>query len=120
MFPFKEIRESRGLTQKYIAISLGVKAPSVSNWEKGHTAPTLDNIISLAKILHVSTDELLGIEAYSDDQSDSSLSEDEKKLVQDYRSLNRQGQEYIRQTMHMAVPIYIKHSDVSELENKIG
>ena len=31
---------------------------------------------------------------------------DELQLIQDYRRLNQQGKEYIRQTMYMAVPIY--------------
>ena len=30
------------------------------------------------------------------------LSADEQQLIDDYRSLNEQGQEYIRQTMYMA------------------
>ena len=38
----------------------------------------------------------------------SSLSSDEHQLVEDYRSLNDQGQEYIRQTMYMAKQTYKK------------
>ena len=55
------------------------------------------------------------------DGTEYALTADEKRLIDDYRSLNRQGQEYIRQTMYMAVPIYIRHSDVSGVaDEKIG
>ena len=47
-----------------------------------------------------------------------SLSRDETQLVEDYRSLNEQGQEYIRQTMYMAKQTYKKMPDVSDLENQ--
>ena len=50
--------------------------------------------------------------------SSSDLSEDETQLVEDYRSLNPQGQEYIRQTMYMAKQTYKKMPDISDLENQ--
>lgn len=50
--------------------------------------------------------------------SSSDLSEDETQLVEDYRSLNEQGQEYIRQTMYMAKQTYKKMPDVSNMENQ--
>lgn len=37
------------------------------------------------------------------------LTPDEQQLLKDYRSMNTQGQEYIRQTMYMAVPMYKKN-----------
>lgn len=48
----------------------------------------------------------------------TTLSSDESQLVEDYRSLNEQGQEYIRQTMYMAKQTYKKMPDVSDLENQ--
>lgn len=46
------------------------------------------------------------------------LSSDEHQLVDDYRSLNAQGQEFIRQTMYAAKQAYKKMPDVSDLENQ--
>ena len=107
----------RGHTQKYVALSLGVKAPSVSDWENGKTNPTLDNLVSLAKLLEVSTDMLLGVEPVAPTiQSNDTLDLTERGLVENYRSLNKQGKEYILQTMAMAVTIY-KNGDFSSLEN---
>lgn len=57
---FRECREASGLTQKYVALTLGVKGPSVSNWESGKTTPTTENVAALAKMYNVSVDYLLG------------------------------------------------------------
>lgn len=38
------------------------------------------------------------------------LSADEQQLIDDYRSLNEQGQEYIRQTMYMAKQTHKKNA----------
>ena len=117
MYQFQKCREMRGLTQKYVAISLGVKAPSVSDWEKGKTKPTLENLIALSKLLNVSTDTLLGVESSPSESNNSDYSDAEKKLIADFRSLNRQGKEYILQTMAMSVTIY-KNDLVPNMENR--
>lgn len=59
----KECRMNCKLSQKYVAMSLGVAGPSVSNWESGKTLPTPDNLKRLATLFGVSVDYLLGEEA---------------------------------------------------------
>lgn len=78
---FREAREAVGLSQKYVAYTIGVKPPNVSRWEAGVTFPTVENLIKLAKLYGVSTDYLLGIE----DGKSIRLSRDEKSLVVSYR-----------------------------------
>lgn len=56
----RQIRDQRGFSQKYIALTLGVKAPSVSNWEHGKTEPTPENYAQLASLYGVSVDYLMG------------------------------------------------------------
>ena len=56
----RECREKANLSQKYVAISFGVASPSVANWEREKTNPTLDNAIQLADLYGVSLDYLLG------------------------------------------------------------
>ena len=46
------------------------------------------------------------------------LSADEQQLIDDYRSLNEQGQGYIRQTMYMAKQTHKKMPDLSDLEKQ--
>lgn len=43
---------------------------------------------------------------------------DEAQLIDDYRSLNEQGQEYIRQTMYMAKQTHKKMPDLSDMEKQ--
>nr|DAW42952.1 MAG TPA: Repressor protein CI [Caudoviricetes sp.] len=56
----KEAREKRGITQKYVALTLGVKAPSVSAWETGKTLPSAENLAALSELYGVSIDYLMG------------------------------------------------------------
>lgn len=58
----KDFRVAAGFSQKYVAMTLGVKPPSVSNWENGKTVPTQDNLKALAMLYGVSVDALLGID----------------------------------------------------------
>lgn len=76
----KECRINSKLSQKYVALSLGVASPSVSNWESGKTKPTPDNYKRLAQLFGVSTDYLMGDE--------KQLLPDEKKPVANSNELD--------------------------------
>lgn len=56
-----EIRKKRGLTQQQIADELSVNRVTYTNWEKGNREPNLENVVKLAHILDVTTDDLLGM-----------------------------------------------------------
>ncbi len=56
----KLLRKKNDLTQERLAEYLGVTDKAVSKWECGMTMPDLALILPLARILHVSADELLG------------------------------------------------------------
>ena len=56
----KELRKKNCLTQETLADHLGITYKSISKWECGLTSPDLSLIVPLSKVLHVSTDELLG------------------------------------------------------------
>lgn len=58
----KECRINSKLSQKYVAMTLDVAAPSVSNWESGKTQPTPENLRRLASLFGVTVDYLLGDE----------------------------------------------------------
>ena len=116
----RKCREQKGLSQKQVALEVGVKPPTVSQWESGTKIPSRENIAKLARLYGVTVDYLLDRSSDPSPIASSDLSADEIRLIQDYRSLNKQGQEYIRQTMYMAVPIYIRHSDVSNVGDQVG
>ena len=57
------LREQNGLSQSELAKRMNISRAGVQSWECGRNCPSTDNLISLAKIFHVSTDYLLDINA---------------------------------------------------------
>lgn len=55
----KELRKKNDITQERLADYLGLTDKAVSKWECGLTMPDLSLIVPLARIFHVSADELL-------------------------------------------------------------
>lgn len=58
----KWLRKKNDLTQEKLADYLCVSYQAVSKWECGASCPDLSLIVPLAKLLHVTTDELLGMQ----------------------------------------------------------
>ncbi|MCL2774048.1 MAG: helix-turn-helix domain-containing protein [Oscillospiraceae bacterium] len=56
----KEIRLSKNLTQKQLAINIGAGENGVQNYELGRRKPTYDMLIVLADYFDVSIDYLVG------------------------------------------------------------
>lgn len=59
----KSLREDAGYSQAELARKLGISRSSVNSWEMGLSTPTTPYIVELAKIFHVSTDYLLGVDS---------------------------------------------------------
>ena len=55
-----DLRERSGLTQSDLAIQLGMTRSGVNAWEMGISKPSLENLEILSRILHTTTDYLLG------------------------------------------------------------
>lgn len=113
---FKRCREMSGYTQKQVAISLKISVQAVSYWESGERKPSYETLLRLADLYRVSTDELLGRVPVS--ETEDHLTAEERYLVENYRQLNRQGREFIRQTVLTAVSaeIYKNTGDLSSVE----
>ena len=54
------LRKKHGYSQKDIADMLSVTRQTISNWECGQGAPSLDKAAELAGIYHISLDDLAG------------------------------------------------------------
>lgn len=54
----KQLRESRGLSQKELAKRLSVNQSAVSKWETGDGTPTYKNLIKLTVALNCTISEL--------------------------------------------------------------
>lgn len=53
-------RKLAGFTRSELAALLGVSDATISNYENGHTVPSMDMVVKLAHVLSVSADQLLG------------------------------------------------------------
>lgn len=73
MSRYKEARLRAGLSQKSAAISLGVRPPSMSDWESGKSQPTHAHLVAMAALYGTTTDYLTG----------ASDSKEKKPAVQD-------------------------------------
>ena len=58
----EELRRSRGLSVKDIQNYFGFEYPqAVYKWQHGESLPTVDNLVALARLLHVHIEDLLVI-----------------------------------------------------------
>lgn len=58
----KEQRTAHGLSQETLAEAMGVSRQAVTKWEADQSAPSSEKLIALAKLFHISLDELIGNE----------------------------------------------------------
>lgn len=67
----KKLRERANISQAMLAKKLDVTRSSVNAWEMGLSTPTTQYVVAMAKLFHVSTDYLLGIESKANINLDS-------------------------------------------------
>ena len=63
----REIRRSKGMSQKELADACCVHQTAVSQWEKGRTTPDLNSLKLLSEVLEVSVETLIGTERKNDE-----------------------------------------------------
>lgn len=56
----KELRKEKGVFQQDIAKLVGTTKMAVSHWEKGHSEPSIAQLITLSEFFDVSVDFLIG------------------------------------------------------------
>lgn len=71
----QKYRKNLGMSQEELGQKLLVSRQTISQWEKGQTVPTIDNLMRLREILGVSVDELLGFENHTNDTPETELIE---------------------------------------------
>lgn len=85
-------REKKNITQRELAQLCGFTEFQVSRYETGKHEPAISTLEAMAQQLNVSTDYLLGLS--HDPQgifSETSLSEDEQQLIDEYRKSGWKG-----------------------------
>ncbi|MGN0784871.1 MAG: helix-turn-helix domain-containing protein [Candidatus Aphodomorpha sp.] len=58
----KKYRKNKGMTQEEMATCLGVTTPAVNKWERGNTLPDVALLAPIARLLGITTDELLSFQ----------------------------------------------------------
>lgn len=66
----RKYRKNKRMTQEEMATRLGVTAPAVNKWERGNTIPDVALLAPIARILGISTDQLL---SYKDNLTDEEI-----------------------------------------------
>ena len=104
----KEKRKEAGLNQKQLAAKVGLSEASVSKYEHGKVEDATHAMLTkFAEALGVSVAWLLGMEGKAKAAAPSvSLSPEERRLVDGFRSLNRAGKDYLLQTLELAESAY--------------
>lgn len=84
---YKEARLRAGLSQKAAAISLGVRPPSMSDWESGKTKPTHHHLVAMAALYKTTTDYLTGATDSKEKQPADNSGELLEKIIDRLRVL---------------------------------
>lgn len=94
----KHARAEQGLKQSDVAEKLGLKANTISNWEKGRTEPDIDSFVKLCDIYQIDCASLLSdVYAFKRIGMDISLSEYDH--IKKYRALDPHGKEMVDFTL---------------------
>lgn len=88
----RRLRQASGISQVDFARRLGVTKQCVSNWENDNVVPSVEMLVRIADVFHVSTDALLGRETSQVLRVDC-LTDGQRahiaQLIEDFRDLNR-------------------------------
>lgn len=66
----KEVRESKGFTQKELAEKIGIDFQSISRYERNLSNPTMERAMQIATVLECTLNDLVDIERYMKDYHD--------------------------------------------------
>lgn len=85
----KELRQRAGLTQQQLAERILVSKAAISNYELYERNPSPEILIKLARVFHVSTDYLLGIEEKLQVLDVSDLTDEDVEVLEQTAALLR-------------------------------
>nr|WP_314638713.1 helix-turn-helix transcriptional regulator [uncultured Olsenella sp.] len=83
----KDLRKASGITQKEAADLFGLKYRTYQNYENGQTSPSMDMAAEFARYFNCTIGDLFDLK----DGAEASLSDDERNLIDVFRSLDAHG-----------------------------
>ncbi|MFR3617470.1 helix-turn-helix domain-containing protein [Hominilimicola sp.] len=110
-------RKQNKMSQKTLAEKIGVKHNTISSWESCTNSVDIDSLFKICDALNVSVNVMMGID--DNTNNNDTLNENENYLLNTFRNLSVQGQEYILQTIDMLKDKYKKDLYSSDSQ-KIG
>lgn len=119
----KELRISRKLSQQELADALKISKSSINMYERGEREPGLDLLEAIADFFNVDMDYLMGKsdnpQKYLSSTNGVTLSSDEAKLLDIYRSFNDEGKEHLlKQATDMSMLPHYKKGDKPDVVSK--
>ena len=110
-------RKQNKMSQKTLAEKIGVNHNTISSWESCTNSVDIDSLFKICDALNVSVNVMMGID--DNTNNNDTLNENENYLLNTFRNLSVQGQEYILQTIDMVKDKYKKDLYSSDSQ-KIG
>ncbi len=92
------MRKRAGITQKQLADAIDVNLSTIGNWERSITCPDGEQIWACAVALHCTPNDILGWE----DEAATTLTIEERAIVDCYRECTPQWQQNIVMTARAA------------------
>ena len=113
----QKLRKENGYSQEELADKLGISRQAVSKWERAESSPDTDNLIVLARLYHISLDELLYDNESNEEIRDRVADKTQDKEVGDSISLtDDEGQTVKVQDGH--IRFYNKDGSEQKLNKK--
>ena len=103
---FEKNCRQNGISPTATLKKLKISTAKLTAWKNG-SMPNSEFLIPISEFLGVSIDYLLTVKE-KESKSTVILSDIEEKLINDFRNLSPQGQDYIRQQMFKAREVYKK------------
>lgn len=108
----REIRERRGMTQEDVARAIGTDWMRISRYERGLHLPTADKIVSLARVLRVTTDALL----LGDPEGEQPIEFNNLRLYERFRALDELPRGEHEPILRIIDAVLVKHAHESVTE----
>ena len=109
----KNARQSSGLKQSDVALQLGLKGNTISNWEKGRSEPDIETFVKLCSIYKVNPNELLE-KSYASYLTSDEFTIEEKECIKKYRTLDQRGKNNVQNTLNHEYNLQKVHYDIKE------
>lgn len=116
----KEFRAEKGMSQQAVADYLGITRQAYCNYENGNREPDFEMLLKLGEFYETSVDSLLrGPETQKAPTEVDEYTDLERELIRRFRSLNRQGRDFVLQCLTLAEASYAGDNTIPVVEKTV-